>query len=46
MIGKCGCFGDGWFFGDTLLTLGCRLLQEERGGKWLYSVDQMAPIEI
>jgi len=23
-----------------------RLVQEEKGGKWLYTVDQIAPLEI
>ena len=29
-----------------VLTILLRLLREEEGGNWLYSIDQLAPIEI
>ncbi len=30
----------------VLFTLGSRLLKEEQGGNWLYSIDGLAPLEI
>lgn len=29
-----------------LLTGSCRLDKEEKGGNWLYNIDQLAPLEI
>lgn len=29
-----------------LLTKGYRLEREEKGGNWLYNIDQLAPLEI